>query len=87
MTDVQTDTQLVGKFRDHSFKIVRSATIEANVSERTVVRRLASADVKACRPAVKPMSTAHDKLNLLIWVQEHVRLTIEQCASLLFSLV
>ena len=87
VTDVQTDTQIVGKFRDHSFKIVRSATIEANVSERTVVRRLASADVKACRPAVKPMSTAHDKLNLLIWVQEHVRLTIEQCASLLFSLL
>ena len=27
VTDVQTDTQIVGKFRDHSFKIVRSATI------------------------------------------------------------
>ena len=47
VTDVQTDTQIVGKFRDHPFKTVRSAAIECNVSERTVVRRLASAGVKA----------------------------------------
>ena len=75
MTDLQTDTQIVGKFRDHSFKIVRSATIEAieaNVSERTVVRRLASAGVKACRPAVKPMPTAQHKLKF-IWKKNAVQ--------------
>ena len=55
---VETDTQIVGKFRDHPFKIVRSAAIETNVSERTLVRILASAGVKACRSAVKPMPTA-----------------------------
>ena len=85
MTDVETDTQIVGKFRDHPFKTVRSAAIETNVSERTVVRRLASAGVKACRPAVKPMLNAQHKLNRMIWVQEHVRWTREQWASVLFS--
>ena len=65
VTDVQTDKHIVGKFRDHPFKTVRSASIEANVSELTVVRRLASAGVKACRPAVKPMLTAQHKLNRL----------------------
>ena len=41
VTDLQTDTQIVGKFRDHPFKTDRSAAMEASVSERTVVRRLA----------------------------------------------
>ena len=52
---VETDTQIVDKFRDHPFKTVRSAVIETNVNERIAVRRLSSAGVKACRPAVKPM--------------------------------
>ena len=64
--DLETDTQIVGKFRDHPFKTVRSAAIETNMSERTVVRRLASAGVKACRPVVKPMLNAQHKLNRMI---------------------
>ena len=73
VTDVETDTQVVGKFRDHTFKTVRSAAMKTNVSELTVVRRLASAGVKACRPAVKPIFNAQHKLNRMIWAQEHVR--------------
>ena len=46
-------TRKVLKFRDHSFKIICYGTIEANVSKRTVMRRLTSAGVKVCRPAVK----------------------------------
>ena len=84
VTDVETDTQIVGKFRDHPFKTARSAAIETNVSERTVVRRLASAGVKACRPAVKPMLNAQHKLNRMIWARGHVRWTREQWASVLF---
>ena len=54
---MSTDTQIVGKFRDYSFKTVRSVAIEANVSERNVVRTIVSAGVKAYRPAVKSIST------------------------------
>ena len=54
------------------------------MSERTVVRRLASAGMKACRPAVKPMLTTQHKLNRLIWAQEIMRWTREQWASALF---
>ena len=32
VTDVETDTQIVGKFRDHPFKTVGSTAIETNVS-------------------------------------------------------
>ena len=54
------------------------------MSERTVVRRLPSAGVKACRPAVMSMLTAQHKLNRLVWAQEHVRWTREQWADVLF---
>ena len=85
VTDVETDTQIVVNFRDHPFKTVRSAAIETNVSECTMVRRLACAGVKACRPAVKSMLNAQHKLNRMIWAQEHVRWTREQWASVLLS--
>ena len=90
MTDVQTDTKIVAKFRDGSFKTVRSAAIEVSVSKRAVVRRLTSTGVKACRPAVY---TAYDNSSVqtqsVIWAQEHdcdVRWTIDQFASVRFSL-
>ena len=51
-----------------------------------MVIRLASAGVKACRPAVKPMPTAQHKLNRLIWAQEHMRWTREQWASVLLAM-
>ena len=77
VTDVETHTQIVIKFRDIPFKTVGSAAIETNVNDRTVVRRLACAGVKACRPAVKPMLNALHKLNQMIWAQKHVRWTRE----------
>ena len=78
MTDVQTDMHIVGKLRDHPFKTVRFVAIEANGRERTVVRRLISAGVKSCRPAIKSILTAQHKHNRLIWAREHVRWTREQ---------
>ena len=63
VTDVETDTQIVGKFRDHPFKTVRSAAIETNVSERTVVITLASA---GSRNFYNVMSHGHQSHQTLI---------------------
>ena len=50
-------------------------------SECTVVRRLTSADMKACRPAVKPMPRSAQTQS----ARRHVRWKREQWASVLFS--
>ena len=74
MTCVQTNTQIVGKLRDHPFKTVRSTAFEANESERTIERSLTNAGVKAYRPAVKPKLTAQQKT-------ESVDLCLDTCTS------
>ena len=75
VTDNQTDCDVVVAFRNRPFKTVQSAATDLGISRRTVSRRLASAGLKAYRPAIKPKLTEKHKLNRLHWALEHVRWT------------
>ena len=84
VTDNQTDCDIVVAFRNRPFKTAQSAATDLGISRRTVSRRLASAGLKAYRPAIKPKLTEQHKLNRLHWAHEHVRWTHTQWENVLF---
>ena len=75
VTDNQTDCDVVVAFRNRPFKTVQSAATDLGISRRTVSTRLASAGLKAYRPAIKPKLTEKHKFNRLHWADEHMRWT------------
>ena len=78
ITNAQTDVDIVGHFRDNTFKTVRSAVGETGLKKDTILRRLFAAGLRSYRPVIKPKLTDTHKQNRLQWAKHHIRWTLLQ---------